>query len=439
MLKVGFRVVRGPDWKWQMQDGGEGHCGTVIEIGKLGSKESPDKTVVVQWDTGTRTNYRVGFEGAYDLRIVDNAPAGVAHPTIVCDGCKRQGIPGIRYKCTRCYDYDLCFQCYMSDQHDVNHPFQRFDTAKSLGSRSGFGRAGGTVERGRGRRGPEALDLQRRRQGQRSGFGRAGGTVERGRGRRGPEALDLQRRRQGQSDDGRRGAEKDTGRRTWRLESAHGIVHWQDGRGAPYHRRGDIRVKYEDGNRWTFHGRTPKIDQFSVGDLVCLITDQAKFKEYQKGHGDWVDKLKTITASDNSGGLQKIQGTGNVRLGVHRLWEKVGRITQIYADGDLRVKVDKDKYTLNPLCVQPIPRTAVEATSEANLSSLLDSQLRLDGGGPGAATCETLLREAAHGHVGAATCETLLREAAHGHVDFVRDFLLKNPDKVGAHLSLYSV
>ena len=50
-LMPGIRVVRGPDWKWGDQDGGEGHLGTVVEI--------VSKTeVVVQWDHGTRTNYR---------------------------------------------------------------------------------------------------------------------------------------------------------------------------------------------------------------------------------------------------------------------------------------------------------------------------------------------------------------------------------------------
>jgi E3 ubiquitin-protein ligase mind-bomb len=29
---VGLRVVRGPDWGWDTQDGGEGCVGTVIEI-----------------------------------------------------------------------------------------------------------------------------------------------------------------------------------------------------------------------------------------------------------------------------------------------------------------------------------------------------------------------------------------------------------------------
>lgn len=57
-------------------DGGEGHVGTVCEIGKSGTVGSPDKTVVVQWDNGTRTNYRVGYLGKYDLRVIDNAQIG---------------------------------------------------------------------------------------------------------------------------------------------------------------------------------------------------------------------------------------------------------------------------------------------------------------------------------------------------------------------------
>lgn len=57
-------------------DGGEGHVGTVCEIGKAGTVGSPEKTVVVQWDNGTRTNYRVGYWEKYDLRVIDNAQIG---------------------------------------------------------------------------------------------------------------------------------------------------------------------------------------------------------------------------------------------------------------------------------------------------------------------------------------------------------------------------
>lgn len=48
---VGARVMRGPGWKWDKQDGGEGHLGTVRQF------DSPEEVVVV-WDNGTAANYR---------------------------------------------------------------------------------------------------------------------------------------------------------------------------------------------------------------------------------------------------------------------------------------------------------------------------------------------------------------------------------------------
>lgn len=76
-VQVGMRVVRGVDWKWGQQDGGEGGVGTVVELGRHGSPSTPDRTVVVQWDQGTRTNYRAGYQGAHDLLLYDNAQIGV--------------------------------------------------------------------------------------------------------------------------------------------------------------------------------------------------------------------------------------------------------------------------------------------------------------------------------------------------------------------------
>ena len=68
---VGARVIRGPDWKWGKQDGGEGHLGTVRNF------ESSEEVVVV-WDNGTAANYRC--DGAHDLRILDSGPAGLYLP-----------------------------------------------------------------------------------------------------------------------------------------------------------------------------------------------------------------------------------------------------------------------------------------------------------------------------------------------------------------------
>lgn len=81
IIKLGLRVVRGVDWNWKDQDGGEGHVGTVAEIGGTGQSSQPSGVVVVLWDSGIRCNYRVGFDGADDLRVLDNAPIG--KPTIM--------------------------------------------------------------------------------------------------------------------------------------------------------------------------------------------------------------------------------------------------------------------------------------------------------------------------------------------------------------------
>ena len=46
---IGSRVVRGPDWKWGKQDGGEGHVGTVRNF------ESPEGW----WWCGTMVRPRI--------------------------------------------------------------------------------------------------------------------------------------------------------------------------------------------------------------------------------------------------------------------------------------------------------------------------------------------------------------------------------------------
>ena len=74
-VQVYLRVVRGPDWEWGDQDGGEGHVGTVVEVGEP-SVSDGGRAVVVQWDCGERCKYRCGLEGKYDLRVLDSAPTG---------------------------------------------------------------------------------------------------------------------------------------------------------------------------------------------------------------------------------------------------------------------------------------------------------------------------------------------------------------------------
>jgi len=68
LLKIGTRVLRGVDWKWGNQDSnGEGRV-----IGELGE----DGWIRVQWDSGSTNSYRMGKEGKYDLKLVDQPIPG---------------------------------------------------------------------------------------------------------------------------------------------------------------------------------------------------------------------------------------------------------------------------------------------------------------------------------------------------------------------------
>ena len=42
------------------------------------------------------------------------------HPGVTCDGCD-SNIKGIRYKCTKCFDFDLCSACEDKNQHPEDH------------------------------------------------------------------------------------------------------------------------------------------------------------------------------------------------------------------------------------------------------------------------------------------------------------------------------
>lgn len=101
-VKVGHRVVRGPDWKWGDQDGGEGNVGTVVEVkyaeettveqdgGSAASSPAPGNTVVICWDVGVCTNYRCGLNDKYDLRLFDNGQIGKLATPFLVRVCRRR-------------------------------------------------------------------------------------------------------------------------------------------------------------------------------------------------------------------------------------------------------------------------------------------------------------------------------------------------------------
>lgn len=475
MLEVGLRVVRGKDWKWDDQDGGEGHAGTVVEIGKPvsfgnsasspnSSDRTPDKTVIVQWDHGSRSNYRIGFQASYDLLVFDNAPTGVKHSNIVCDGCKRHGIVGMRFKCAQCLDYDLCTQCYMADVHDLSHTFQRFQTANSAGVQL------------TPREGCQKIPLK--------GIFIGAKVV------RGPDW-------EWGNQDGGRGK---TGRvmdiRGWDNESSRSVatVTWSKGRTNVYRLgyKGCVDLCYvEEASAGTYYkehlpllGQSVKIvfDEennltptragvpvassprhltFNVGDKLKVQVDVETLKEMQEGHGGWNPRMAEYMGK--IGTVHRITDKGDIRVqfeGCNNRWTfhpgaltkvttketfslgdivrvktdlvavkhyqrghgewidvmknalgKTGKVIKIYSDGDLRVALDGHTWTFNPLSVTLVPpgTETVSLHDEANRNrdwtSEADSEV------------EKLLRDAARGEAG---------------VSAVQEFLKKYPGRVDA-------
>nr|XP_045244436.1 E3 ubiquitin-protein ligase MIB2 isoform X4 [Macaca fascicularis] len=395
-VQVGMRVVRGVDWKWGQQDGGEGGVGTVVELGRHGSPSTPDRTVVVQWDQGTRTNYRAGYQGAHDLLLYDNAQIGVRHPNIICDCCKKHGLRGMRWKCRVCLDYDLCTQCYMHNKHELAHAFDRYETAHSrpvtLSPRQGLLRIPlrGIFQGAKVVRGPDWEWGS-----QDGGEGKPGRVVdirgwdvETGRsvasvtwadgttnvyrvGHKGKVDLkcvgeaaggfyykdhlprlgkpaELQRRVSADGQPFQHGdkvkclldtdvlREMQEGHGGWNPRMAEFI-----GQTGTVHRitdRGDVRVQFNHETRWTFHpGALTKHHSFWVGDVVRVIGDLDTVKRLQAGHGEWTDDMAPA-------------------LG------RVGKVVKVFGDGNLRVAVAGQRWTFSPSCL-----VAYRPEEDANL------------------------------------------------------------------------
>ncbi|XP_005102534.2 E3 ubiquitin-protein ligase MIB1 [Aplysia californica] len=412
MEGVGARVVRGPDWKWGKQDGGEGHIGTVRNF------ESPEEVVVV-WDNGTAANYRCA--GAYDLRVLDSAPTGIKHDGTMCDTCRQQPIFGIRWKCAECPNYDLCSVCYHGDKHNLRHRFYRIANpgneriileprrkSKKITARGIF--PGARVVRGvdwqwedqdggNGRRGKvtEVQDWS-------AASPRSAAHVLWDNGAKNLYRVGFE----GMADlkvmnDAKGGScyrdhlpllgEQGPGSRSGPCGLAigdqvnvdldleivqslqHGHGGWTDGMFECLGTTGtvvgidedhDIVVSYPSGNRWTFNpavltkvstassstslaSDSNSAAQFAVGDLVQVCSDAERIKVLQRGHGEWAEAMLPT-------------------LG------KIGRVQQIYHDNDLKVEVCGTSWTYNPLAVTKVASAdgaAIGCSSGERLSALL--------------------------------------------------------------------
>uniref|UniRef100_A0A8D3BX86 E3 ubiquitin-protein ligase MIB2 n=1 Tax=Scophthalmus maximus TaxID=52904 RepID=A0A8D3BX86_SCOMX len=416
-MEVGMRVVRGLDWKWGNQDDGEGHVGTVVEIGRQGSTTTPDKTVVVQWDSGTRTNYRTGYQGAYDLLLYDNAQIGVRHSNIICDSCKKHGIMGMRWKCKVCFDYDLCTQCYMNNKHDLGHAFERYETAHSqpviLAPRQNLPRIilKGIFQGVKVVRGPD-WDW---------------GNQDGGEGKVG-KVVDI---------------------RGWDTESGRSVasVTWSNGTTNVYRmgHKGKVDLKYVSDGQGGFYYKDhlPKLGEhaelqrqesadghsFQQGDKVKCLLEVDILRQMQEGHGGWNPKMAeyicrigTVHRITDRGDV-RVQYSNNIRWTFHpgaltKVLGQMGKVLKVYADGDLRVAFGGQTWTFNPACLSGRP---VEV--DANLMTAENPN---ESGSTVISVLEKLLSQSTEQD----NPSRLVIEAAHGSANKVRELVQKYPDKV---------
>ncbi|KAM9505804.1 E3 ubiquitin-protein ligase MIB2-like isoform 5-T6 [Salvelinus alpinus] len=415
-MEVGMRVVRGLDWKWGNQDDSEGHVGTVVEIGRQGSTTTPDKTVVVQWDSGTRTNYRTGYQGSHDLLLYDNAQIGVRHSNIICDSCKKHGIMGMRWKCKVCFDYDLCTQCYMNNKHDLGHAFERYETAHSqpvcLAPRQNLPRIilKGIFQGVKVVRGPD-WDW---------------GNQDGGEGKVG-KVVDI---------------------RGWDTESGRSVasVTWSNGTTNVYRlgHKGKVDLKYvsEVQGGFYYKDHLPKLGEhaelqrqesaeghtFNQGDKVKCLLEVDILRQMQEGHGGWNPKMaevNTFGVGELVRVLEDIDSVKRLQAG-HGEWTdsmtpalgQMGKVLKVYADGDLRVAFGGQTWTFNPACLSA-QTTEVDA-------NLMTAENPNESGNTVISVLEKLLSQSTEQD----NPSRLVIEAAHGSASKVRELVQKYPDKV---------
>uniref|UniRef100_H2YAN8 RING-type E3 ubiquitin transferase n=1 Tax=Ciona savignyi TaxID=51511 RepID=H2YAN8_CIOSA len=478
---VGSRVVRGPDWKWGRQDGGEGHVGTVRCF------ESSEEVVIV-WDNGTAANYRCS--GQYDLRILDSAASGLKHNGSMCDTCHLQPIYGIRWKCAECHNYDLCSVCYHADKHHLRHRFYRIVTpdgervlmesrrkSKKISSRGIF--PGARVVRGvdwqwedqdggNGRKGKITKIQDWTSQNLRSAAYVLWDVGAKNLYRVGYEGMmDLKVVTDAKGPSfyrdhlpclGQLNGQPSLPVTEFQLNDQvnidldleivqslqHGHGGWTEGMFETLGTTGtvcgidedhDIVVSYSSGNRWTFNPavltkvtggdaaaagsstNSPSEPKFEVGDLVQISSQVDQVKSLQRGHGEWSESMLTA-------------------LG------KIGRVQQVYPDSDIKVDVSGTSWIFNPVLLIKVDQgqakfmfytenlsILLKKLFETQVSGDINEELVKAAGSGDAQKCEEILQRPDASVNGQFAGHTALQVAClNGHKDVVSCLIQHDSD-----------
>jgi len=69
------------------------------------------------------TYQNVNYRRPQTTRAQPQRQQELVHEGINCDGCGMYPIPGVRYQCSVCRDFDFCEGCWQTKRHP--HPFMR--------------------------------------------------------------------------------------------------------------------------------------------------------------------------------------------------------------------------------------------------------------------------------------------------------------------------
>ena len=83
-------------------------------------------------------------------------------------------------------------------------------------------------------------------------------------------------------------------------------------------------------------------DTLELGDKVRILDDEQKVENLQENHGGWSANLRDFLGQE-------------------------GEIWKVYKDGDLRVEVNRNRWTFNPLCLQLVSKRDIADVSNENI------------------------------------------------------------------------
>lgn len=355
----GARVIRGVDWQWEDQDGGNGKRGKVTEIQDW-SAASPRSAAYVIWDNSLKNLYRVGFEGMADLKVISDAKGyGVYRDHMPLLGEQNSGRSGLHgFQVGDMVNIDLDLEIVQSLQH--GHGGWTDGMFECLGT------TGAVVEidedhdivvqypsNNKWTFNPAVLTKVQHNSSMVSSINPSGGMV-----------------------------------------GDHPFGNNLEDSGQNLNLNASLMAPMASTEFGPVAGTSLPMNRFNVGDLVRISSDAERVKLLQRGHGEFAEAMLPT-------------------LG------KVGCVLQVYSDNDLKVEVDGVTWTYSPSAVTRVAPSPV-AGLDANGCPIASGSSTSGGADSG---LNTLLKKLFEAHISTDPNQELVKSAANGDAQKCEELL----------------